>query len=120
MRLTLAAVLAATVCVAPASAALAVTGLHGAVTRGPTSPVCRIGAPCSAPAARTLLVFRRLGVVVRVETDARGRYRVALAAGTWAVSLARTGVGATVAPSRVRAVAGTMRMVDLSIDTGIR
>jgi hypothetical protein len=90
------------------------------VTRGPIQPVCRVGTPCSEPAARVVLVFRRGSTAVRAMTDGRGRYRVSLAAGLWRVGLTRTGIGALVQPASVRAVAGRVRTVDLAIDTGIR
>ena len=97
------------------------SGLRGTVMRGPTAPVCRTGMPCSAPAVRTVLVFRRAGHVVRATTDAKGRYRVALSPGSWTVSLAhRTRLGRGIAPTRTRVAAGVFRTVDLSIDTGIR
>jgi hypothetical protein len=96
------------------------SGLRGTVTRGPITPVCRVGTPCEAPAAKVVLVFRREGRVARTTTDAKGRYRIALAPGTWAVSLTRTGIGSMVYPRQARVVAHTFRLVDLSIDTGIR
>lgn len=96
------------------------SGLRGTVTRGPIVPVCAVGKPCDAPAAKVVLVFRRAGRVARTTTDAKGRYRVALAPGTWTISLTRTGIGNTIYPRQARVVAGTFRRVDLSIDTGIR
>jgi hypothetical protein len=111
---------AAAALVALAGAAAPGGSLSGTVTRGPTAPVCRAGTPCSAPARRIVLVFRHAGASARTTTDGAGRYRIALAAGTWRVSLDRTGVGTSVAPATVRVEAGRLRRVDLSIDTGIR
>lgn len=96
------------------------SGLRGTVMRGPITPVCRVGTPCEAPAAKVVLVFRREGRVARTTTDAKGRYRVALAPGTWTISLTRTGLGSMIYPRQARVVANTFRLVDLSIDTGIR
>ena len=102
------------------TAAPALSGLRGTVVRGPTLPVCRAGTACSAPAMRVVLVFRRNGREARTRTDAKGRYRVALVPGVWSVGLTSTGVGSGLTPRRVRVVAGRVRVVDLSIDTGIR
>ncbi len=94
--------------------------ITGTVTRGPIAPVCRIGSPCTAPARKLVLVFRRNSVAKQTTTDTEGRYRIALAPGLWRVSLTRTGLGTAVEPRELRAVAGRTRKVDLSIDTGIR
>lgn len=98
------------------------TGLRGVVMRGPTSPVCVVGQPCSEPAAYVTLVFSRGGVDVgRVTTTRDGRYRLRLAAGDYGVRLRRRPtIGRGLEPTRVRVVAGVMRRVDFSIDTGIR
>jgi len=112
------ALLALVACGAAGGAAAGV--VRGTVTRGPTQPVCRVGTPCSEPAARVVLVFRRPGATVRTRTDGLGRYRVSLAPGVWRVALTRTGIGTAVTPASVRVVAGRVRTVDLAIDTGIR
>lgn len=103
-----------------AAGATGTTGLRGTVTRGPILPVCVAGKPCAAPAPRVVVVFRRAGRTVQTRTDAKGRYRVALAPGIWTVSLTRAGIGNRIAPRQARVVAGRLRLVDLSIDTGIR
>ena len=90
--------------------------LHGTVTIGPLTPVCRVGTPCDGPAKRATLTFSRNGRSIAVKTDAAGRYRVSLAAGTWRV---RTNAGMSIAPSSIVVRAGTHRR-DFSIDTGIR
>ena len=97
--------------------ALVVAGvLWGSVTVGPTTPVCRVGAPCDGPARHVTLTFVRSGRSISARTDARGRYRVTLRTGSWAV---RASVGMRVAPSAVRVRAGTHRQ-NFAIDTGIR
>jgi hypothetical protein len=94
--------------------------LRGTVHRGPLRPVCHVGTPCNAPAKRVTILFRRGGKTIRVRTDAAGRYRTALAAGTWNVALASRAVGTSIAPTHVRVRAGATRTVDLSIDSGLR
>jgi len=97
-------------------------GLNGTVTRGPTTPVCKVGVPCSEPAAGAVLVFERGGrVAAHVRTDTQGRYAVKLAAGTYVVEVApRPRIGTGIRPRTVRVVGGSTRRVDFSIDTGIR
>jgi hypothetical protein len=102
--------------------ALAVSGLHGVVTLGPTQPVCQVGTPCSAPAVGVVLVFSRSGqVAARVRTGSGGRYSVRLVPGTYAVRpqpVPKIGTGMT--PRDVRVKAGVSSRVDFFIDTGIR
>lgn len=87
--------------------------------RGPTTPVCMLGKPCSEPAVGAVLAFSRAGRVVHVRVGAGGRYAVRLARGTYTVrELPAAKIGTGVRPDRVR-VAGPMR-ADFFIDTGIR
>jgi len=97
-------------------------GLHGVVTRGPTTPVCKVGVPCSEPAAGAVLVFSRAGhVAARVRAGAGGRYSVQLAPGLYTVRLSpKPRIGFGLRPTTVRVVRGVDRHVDFSIDTGIR
>src|ERR1043166_9354964 len=99
------------------SLAVVVAGvLWGSVTVGPLMPVCREGTPCSGPAKRTTLVFSRAGRTVSTKTDAEGRYRLTLPAGTWSV---RASVGMRTSAATVLVRAGTHR-ANFSVDTGIR
>ena len=102
--------------------ALAVTGLHGVVMRGPTQPVCQVGQPCSAPAANVSLVFARHGhIAARVRTDDRGTYSVQLQPGTYTVRVApQPRIGSGLRPGRVSVVSGPAHRVNFFIDTGIR
>jgi hypothetical protein len=98
-------------------AAVAVAAvLHGTVTIGPLTPVCRVGTPCDGPAKRATLTFSHAGRSVTVRTDAAGRYRVTLAPGSWRV---RANVGMSIEPRSVAVRAGTHR-TNFAIDTGIR
>jgi hypothetical protein len=102
------------------SVALA-TGLHGTVMRSPTTPVCRVGVPCSAPAKGVLLRFASPKLTRTARTDARGRYAVALPSGVYTVSTAApTAIGRGIEPRRVRVGPGAPTLVNFTIDTGIR
>lgn len=102
--------------------ALLAGGLHGTVTRGPVTPVCVAGVPCSEPAAGAVLVFERDGrVAARVRVGPAGRYAVKLAPGVYAVrTAARARIGSGLRPRLVHVVRGRSLRVDFSIDTGIR
>lgn len=91
--------------------------LHGTVSIGPTTPVCRAGTPCTKAAVHVTLTFTRAGRIVRTTTDRLGRYRVALVPGTWAV---RASVGMRIAPLRVILPRARTTSRDFVIDTGIR
>jgi hypothetical protein len=69
----------------------------------------------------TLLFVRKGRVVRRATTNAKGRYRVRLAPGTYAVQLTKKpSIGRGLEPVRARVLANRFRRVDFSIDTGIR
>src|SRR3954454_16316849 len=100
--------------------AIALTGLHGTVSKGPTTPVCRVGTPCSAPAQVTLL-FQRAGRTTRVHTTATGTYTARLAPGYYTVkTVERIGITPNIRPQRVHVRAGHLDRLDFRIDTGIR
>jgi hypothetical protein len=115
-----AAVAAAAVLVGTASAAstTARSGLHGTVVRGPTTPVCREGTPCTAIAAHLRISFVAGGVAHGATTDAKGRYAISLAPGRYAVRVAA--VLGRVRPATVVVPAGASRLQNLAVDTGIR
>ena len=96
--------------------------MYGTVTRGPTSPVCRKGIPCSEPARDVKLVFRHGDqIAASVITAKDGRYAVSLAPGAYLVAVdPQLTIGSGIDPSTVRVVAGSRRNVDFQIDTGIR
>ena len=100
-----------------AGSATSTTGLHGHVTIGPLTPVCKVGTPCYGPATHVTLTFRRLYRAWNVGTDSYGNYHVALSAGTYVV---KANKGVALKPSIVQVVTGRMRIVNLAIDTGIR
>ena len=100
-----------------AGSATTTTGLRGHVTIGPLTPVCKAGTPCSGPAKNTAILFQHVFRIYRVTTDSLGNYRVQLGAGTYGVRSTR---GILVRPAVVTVANGGMRIVNLSIDTGIR
>lgn len=94
------------------------SGLHGTVTKGPTSPVCAAETPCTAPAQNVTVVFIRERIAHRVITDFEGRYRITLAPGTYSVSIVAGRHG--FAPTTATVRAGHYGLRNFSIDTGIR
>jgi hypothetical protein len=87
----------------------------------PAQPVCRVGVPCTAPAKNTWLTFSARGrPVVRTRTDARGRYRVTLRPGTYAVGAGSRAVGRGLEPRQAVVRAGRYRRADFILDIGIR
>jgi hypothetical protein len=102
---------------------VAVSGLQGLVTKGPTTPVCRVGRPCTAPAQVTLLFRRTLPVArtYRARSGADGRYRIVLPPGFYTVStVEKIGLARNIRPVRVHVRTAHVDRLDFSIDTGIR
>jgi hypothetical protein len=94
--------------------------LHGTVTRGPTTPVCRMGATCSGPASGQRIVFKGAGGSAKSVVAAKdGSYSVSLPPGVYAVAVLPLQIGG-IQPSTVRVAAGRARKADFRIDTGIR
>src|SRR5436305_1077171 len=102
--------------------AILATGLHGTVVRAPTTPVCRVGTPCSAPAAGVVLIFSRDGkAVASTTTTARGFYAVTLAPGRYAVRTRMAPkIGTGLRPAAVTVPTGVRVRVNFTLDTGIR
>ena len=118
MRGVLIAVLAAAIVAVPAGARTEATGLRGLVTRGPITPVCKVGVSCTAPSKHTTLTFTRNGVTKSVVTGDDGRYSILLAAGTYAVRIPTAKFSYT--PRTATVAPGRMSIRNFSIDTGIR
>lgn len=97
------------------------SGLYGSVVISPAQPVCQTGVPCTAPAKNTWLDFSARGrPVARARTDSRGRYRLTLQPGTYAVSARGQLIGRGLEPTRAVVSTARYRRVDFTLDTGIR
>jgi hypothetical protein len=117
-RMRAVGVLIALVLVLASPAGAATSGLRGMVTKGPITPVCVAGVPCSAPAKNIVLTFTRGTSRRSVRTDATGRYRLALAAGSWRISIAGSRFGFR--PRSAVVPVGRVGVENIAIDTGIR
>jgi hypothetical protein len=94
------------------------SGLYGVVTRGPTTPVCRVDVPCTAPYGHSTLVFSRPGVTRQVTTDAQGTYRIGLAPGRWSLRVKDAHFGAK--PAAAWVPTSRYAKLNVFVDTGIR
>ena len=94
------------------------SGLYGVVTRGPTTPVCIAGEPCTAPYGHATLVFSRPSVTHQVTTDGTGKYRISLAPGRWSLRVKDAHFGAK--PTAVWVPTGRYGKLNVFVDTGIR
>ena len=94
------------------------SGLRGLVTKGPTTPVCRAGELCSAPAKHVQLRFVRNGVAHVTTSGEDGRYRIVLAPGIYVLRVPSARGGAN--PGTVSVHRSVIGVLNISIDTGIR
>jgi len=99
-------------------AAATTSGLRGVVRRGPITPVCSAGRPCSAPAKEIALTFARHGHTWKTKTDDEGRYRIALRPGVYSVTIATQRPG--LPPFKATVPRGRVGVRNFTIDTGIR
>ena len=91
------------------------------MVKGPTTPVCREGVPCSAPAAGVTLVFVRGGVrVASATTSKAGTFRVVLSPGPDPVRLLSKQAFGAPPPRTVRVLPSRFAVANFDIDTGIR
>lgn len=91
------------------------------MVKSPTTPVCREGVPCSAPAAGVTLVFVRGGVrVASVTTSKAGTFRVVLSPGPYLVRLLSKQAFGGAPPRTVRVLPSRFAVANFDIDTGIR
>jgi hypothetical protein len=96
-------------------------GIFGSVTATPGCPVQRAEASCSPrPWIGSIRATDDAGASFVVRTDATGAYRLELAPGTYEVEPVTSGPLSSASPPSVVVVAGSMRRLDLRVDTGIR
>lgn len=93
-----------------------------AATRGPITPVCKVGQSCDGPAEGVQLVVRRDGTVVkRAVTNASGLARLILRPGRYKVTAYYgAAMHARLQAKSVVVVAGRTAQLRFSFDTGIR
>ena len=98
------------------------SGIEGTVTVGPTCPVERLASPCpERPISRGVSVQDRSGrQVAHFTTGADGRFRVALAPGTYTVVGDRNGILPRPIPTTATVREGQYTHVDVRYDSGIR
>ena len=121
--LSLAVIAIAASCGAQSPARASGGGLFGTVRIKPGMPVCRAGTSCARPARGFRLNFFRNGrKVATATTDARGRYRVSLDGGRYAVLAGRRAISrkAGLEPARIAVPSGRFAKRDFTYDTGIR
>lgn len=101
-----------------------VTGINGQITLGPTTPVCRVGVPCSRPISATLAITDVAGrAIVPVTSGTDGRFRVDLPPGTYTLTPLPMQAGALyprAMPVTVAVTAGAYVQADVRYDTGLR
>lgn len=99
------------------------TGLTGVVIRGPVTPVCRVEVPCDAPFSAGFTIQRGASRVASFRSDAAGQFTVFLAPGSYIV--VPDADAPVISPASQRksvtvAESGTLTVVQLTFDTGIR
>jgi hypothetical protein len=99
--------------------------LTGSVTKGPLSPIEREGGPpafSGVPGARIDIETAQGSRLTSAVTDPRGNYEVRLPPGTYKLTMPSLH-GAMFAkdlPATITIAAGTVKRVDIHLDTGIR
>jgi hypothetical protein len=90
--------------------------LFGAVTIGPTGPLCSNPSACDRPASNVKLTFTRLGHSYSTRTTDAGKYRIKLKPGIYVV---RADTGIVIQPKRINVRRPTTKL-NLAIDPGGR
>jgi hypothetical protein len=100
--------------------------LEGHVTIGPICPVEKVNVTCPVPPAsyearKIVVSTEEAQVVILVDIDSNGFYRVALAPDTYIVDINHVGVDHSQdVPIAVTIIEGRTTVLNISIDTGIR
>jgi hypothetical protein len=100
------------------------SGIEGMVVTGPSCPVERANSPCpDLPITAQVTVKDRSGVTVLTATaGSDGRFKIALAAGTYSLTAVRPGLARfnQSSPVTVTVRSGAYTSVTIRIDSGIR
>lgn len=100
------------------------SGIEGVVTIGPVCPVERIppDPKCADRPYQAHLKIVNLGgdTVASFTTEANGTYHVELPAGFYTVENASTSVMPTLMPTPIRVIEGSVSLLNLTFDSGIR
>ena len=91
--------------------------VKGVVRRGPIKSICKVGDPCTAPAAGiTVQALKGGRVVARTTTGEKGRFSFSLAAGYYTIRA----LGRGAKPKQVHVKTSKLVQLAFMIDTGIR
>jgi hypothetical protein len=98
------------------------SGIRGQALAGPQCPVEIEGSPCpDRPFEGTVIATATgTGEDFTVETDAEGRFELALEPGTYEVSILSDSEPPFAKPQTVEVESGAFTSVTVSVDTGIR
>ena len=98
------------------------SGIRGRALAGPQCPVELAGSPCPDVAWEGTVVVTDTssGKEFTVESDADGRFEIALAPGTYEVAIASDTGPPFAKPQTVHVAAGAFTRITLAVDTGIR
>jgi hypothetical protein len=97
------------------------SGIEGRALLGPVCPVIRPGIDCSdKPASVEVRVLKDGQELTRFKTGSDGRFRIALAPGTYVLEPTSGNPFPAGKPSDVTVSAGAYTHVDVHLDTGIR
>jgi hypothetical protein len=110
-------------CSPPAAASALDSGIEGHATVGPSCPVQRVDVLCpDRPYTGELVVFSEDGKVevARVQPDAEGYFRLALAPGRYVMRPATPGPLPRAADTLVEVQAHVFQQLDIAFDSGIR
>jgi hypothetical protein len=116
MKAFAAAVVLLAVSVGAASASVH-RDVKGVVRRGPIKSICKVGDPCTAPAAGVTVQALKDGrVVAKTTTGQKGRFSFSLAAGYYTIRA----LGRGAEPKKVHVKTSKPLHLAFMIDTGIR
>jgi hypothetical protein len=98
------------------------SGIRGQALAGPQCPVEIEGSPCpDRPFQGTVIATdTATAEEFTVETDAEGRFELALAPGTYEVSIVLDSQPPFAKPQTVEVESGTFTRITVEVDTGIR